>query len=232
MPYAIQVTAVEPTRHEAKSLAEKRNQAGTHVNGLDAAEAPREQWSAPLFGCFSSCVPNCCLVAFCPCISLAQIDARLGGSFDMAVMGFGMLVTGLLVCGGLLASSIQGSHYTGETDPEFGMHSAPIDGYYHPPKRSVSTAMVVVAAVVVALVLVLAIVRLRHKTRRQSALTGSAAQDLALTLACCPCVVAQMATQLDTYTPGVCSLAPALEYKRHRQRERDVLPAYMITLHA
>lgn len=229
-PYAIQVTAVEPTRQEDKAMAEKRAQGvGTHVAGLVAAAEQRERWSAPLFGCFSSCVPNCCLVAFCPCISLAQIDSRLGGSFEMAVMGFGMLVTGLVVCFGLLLSSAEENRYAeaAHTEPAVGVHSVPVD-VYHPSERHVPAGMIVGTAVAVAVVLVLAVARLRVKTRKQMELDGSVAQDLAATLACCPCIVAQMATQLDTYTPGVCSLAPSLEH----DRERDVLPAYMLTPHA
>jgi Cys-rich protein (TIGR01571 family) len=229
-PYAIQVTAVEPTRQETKEMADKRAQGtGTHVTRLVAADEQRERWSAPLFGCFSSCVPNCCLVAFCPCISLAQIDARLGGSFEMAVMGFGMLVTGLVVCFGLFLSAVEENRYTeaAHTEPAVGVHSVAVDGY-HPPERHVPREMVVATAVAVALVLVLAVARLRVKTRKQMDLAGSTAQDLALSLACCPCIIAQMATQLDTYSPGVCSLASPLDHGR----ERDVLPAYMVTPHA
>lgn len=36
------------------------------------------KWETGLCGCFSSCVPNCCMVSFCPCVSVAQITVRLG----------------------------------------------------------------------------------------------------------------------------------------------------------
>ncbi|KAL4101906.1 hypothetical protein PRIC1_005654 [Phytophthora ramorum] len=38
-------------------------------------------WETTLWcGCFKHCVPNCCMVTFCPCVTHAQISARL----DMA----------------------------------------------------------------------------------------------------------------------------------------------------
>lgn len=35
-------------------------------------------WDAGFCGCEHHCVPNCCMTWFCPCVSLAQISARLG----------------------------------------------------------------------------------------------------------------------------------------------------------
>jgi len=37
-------------------------------------------WDAEFCGCFTHCVPNCCMVSFCPCISMAQISARVNSS--------------------------------------------------------------------------------------------------------------------------------------------------------
>ncbi|OWZ10555.1 hypothetical protein PHMEG_00016587 [Phytophthora megakarya] len=37
-----------------------------------------ERWETGVCGCYTHMVPNCCMVTCCPCISLAQIWARLG----------------------------------------------------------------------------------------------------------------------------------------------------------
>lgn len=35
-------------------------------------------WDAEFCGCLNHLIPNCCMVFFCPCVSLAQILVRLG----------------------------------------------------------------------------------------------------------------------------------------------------------
>ena len=47
--------------------------AGVDHNGLTTGV-----WSAGLFSCCDSIVPNCCMSFCCPCFSLAQITSRLG----------------------------------------------------------------------------------------------------------------------------------------------------------
>jgi Cys-rich protein (TIGR01571 family) len=37
-------------------------------------------WLVGLCGCCTDLVPNCCMVTFCPCVSLAQISKRIGVS--------------------------------------------------------------------------------------------------------------------------------------------------------
>lgn len=36
------------------------------------------EWENGLCGCCKHCIPNCCTAFCCPCVSLAQISARLG----------------------------------------------------------------------------------------------------------------------------------------------------------
>jgi Cys-rich protein (TIGR01571 family) len=58
------------------------------------------EWEEDLFGCFSSCVPNCCMVTFCPCVSLGQIAARIGVADYITILLIsliGMCFTGSLV---------------------------------------------------------------------------------------------------------------------------------------
>ncbi|KAG7395219.1 hypothetical protein PHYBOEH_004126 [Phytophthora boehmeriae] len=42
------------------------------------AEFTTGKWEVGLCGCCTHCVPNCCMVSFCPCVSIAQVSARLG----------------------------------------------------------------------------------------------------------------------------------------------------------
>lgn len=55
-------------------------------------------WDADICGCCTHVVPNCCMVTFCPCVSMAQIAKRLGiasyiegllGSFLLIYFGLG-----------------------------------------------------------------------------------------------------------------------------------------------
>ncbi|ETK93370.1 hypothetical protein F441_03561 [Phytophthora nicotianae CJ01A1] len=47
---------------------------------------------AQLCGCCTHCVPNCLMATFCPCISVAQISARLGmTTYTCALLTFVLL---------------------------------------------------------------------------------------------------------------------------------------------
>lgn len=72
MPYAIQVDQDAGTQH-----------------GLGITVG---KWEVGLFGCCTHMVPNCCMVFCCPCVSLAQISARLGKlKYDIALVLFVLL---------------------------------------------------------------------------------------------------------------------------------------------
>ncbi|KAG6970189.1 hypothetical protein JG687_00002774 [Phytophthora cactorum] len=51
-------------------------------------------WLVGLCGCCTDLIPNCCMVTFCPCISLAQISKRLG----VTSYGFGLFLSFLFGC--------------------------------------------------------------------------------------------------------------------------------------
>lgn len=53
-------------------------------------------WSNSLSDCCSSCVPNCLMSTFCPCISVAQIYARMGIISYGVAMGTAIVV--VIVC--------------------------------------------------------------------------------------------------------------------------------------
>ncbi|CAH0477630.1 unnamed protein product [Peronospora belbahrii] len=70
-PYAIQVDAsVTPFGNSKGEMFARDN----GVSNIKIGE-----WETSLcFGCFKHCVPNCCMVTFCPCVTQAQISSRLG----------------------------------------------------------------------------------------------------------------------------------------------------------
>ncbi|RLN88873.1 hypothetical protein BBJ28_00007311 [Nothophytophthora sp. Chile5] len=72
-PYAIQVD--EPVTPPAQSapMPEDREE---DVDGRQEIMVGR--WEVGFCSCCTDCVPNCCMVTFCPCVSLAQISVRLG----------------------------------------------------------------------------------------------------------------------------------------------------------
>ncbi|ETK93368.1 hypothetical protein F441_03559 [Phytophthora nicotianae CJ01A1] len=50
------------------------------------------KWEVGFCACFTHCVPNCLMVTCCPCVSLAQISARLGMmEYSLALVLFVLL---------------------------------------------------------------------------------------------------------------------------------------------
>ncbi|EGZ07575.1 hypothetical protein PHYSODRAFT_253676 [Phytophthora sojae] len=60
--------AAQNDQHYAIKVAVDRNE-GQFTTG---------EWEVGLCGCCTDCVPNCLMTSFCPCVSMAQISARLG----------------------------------------------------------------------------------------------------------------------------------------------------------
>ncbi|EQC37826.1 hypothetical protein SDRG_04850 [Saprolegnia diclina VS20] len=59
---------------------------------VDANNLVVGQWEAGICGCFTDCVPNCCMAYWCPCVSLAQIGHRIGlGSYMTGLFVFGLV---------------------------------------------------------------------------------------------------------------------------------------------
>eukprot|EP00644_Phytophthora_capsici_P016566 jgi/Phyca11/123878/e_gw1.52.294.1 len=56
------------------------------------------KWEVNFCGCCTHCVPNCLMAAFCPCISVAQISARLGVTTYTCAL-FGLVLLFSFTCG-------------------------------------------------------------------------------------------------------------------------------------
>lgn len=71
---------------------------GDSVAGIPASEHIKTgEWEDGLFECCSSCVPNCCMVSFCPCVSVAQVVHQL----QIMPYNFALLVSCFSVVAGL-----------------------------------------------------------------------------------------------------------------------------------
>lgn len=165
-------------------------------------------WAVGLCGCFRDVVPNCCMVTFCPCVSLAQISARLGVLSYAATLAIFLLIILIECAMSSLAAYVYYDKYGFDDDDYFGeAHDHRDLGVAYHVYSSVSCAAGVLIFVY--------IWHLRTKTREQYQLPGSCCGDFCVTFWCSCCAVAQIATHVKSYKPGSCSFGPP-----------DTLPAY------
>ncbi|GMF24995.1 unnamed protein product [Phytophthora lilii] len=76
-PYAVPVD--EPTKTSPEQTeVPVAIPVGDPTPDKDASGITLGKWEAQFCSCCTHCVPNCLMATFCPCISVAQISARLG----------------------------------------------------------------------------------------------------------------------------------------------------------
>ncbi|EQC30428.1 hypothetical protein SDRG_12002 [Saprolegnia diclina VS20] len=149
------------------------------------------QWATGIFGCFANMVPNCCMVFFCPCVSLAQTVHRIGlASYTRALLLFGVLI--------LLANVLPTAFPDVET-------CRLVDGRNECELQSASGSILLA---VFYLVLAVLIAHVRAKVRALFNIAGSFFNDCVCALCCGFCTIAQMATQTNSYTPNACNFGP------------------------
>lgn len=166
------------------------------------------RWDANLCSCMDSCFPNFFMAWCCPCISLAQIYARVGLLPYSKALGY-FVALGVIGWIGYFFSSPHESVYT--YDPE--------TGYAYDTTATV-------AAVPVAFSIIMTIDQVlfrlivwfaRAKVREQFLIPGGVCGDGFASCCCSCCAIAQLATHVKSYTPGSCSFSGP-----------DVLPAYVV----
>ncbi|KAL3669480.1 hypothetical protein V7S43_005872 [Phytophthora oleae] len=177
---------------ERKMRDENQLVGATHVT--DIAQETGKSWDVPFFGCFSSIMPNCCMSTVCPCVSIAQIQARLGNSYSNALLSYGSAIFGLVVCTILFIS------HSVTTD----VVKSP-NGSQRGEIRSSSGRQVIFlgGAAFFALFYAFSLCLVRMKVRKQYEIAGNSGQDCLVATCCASCTVAQMASQTQSYTPGV-----------------------------
>ncbi|KAF4149010.1 PLAC8 family [Phytophthora infestans] len=162
-------------------------------------------WSVDFWGCCDILIPNCCMVTFCPCVSLAQISARLGVAPYRRVLVIFLLLTLAEVIAGLYPSSSNNDsswwyrserEYSGDDESE----SNPVQSW----------TITIVRAIFFAYIW-----HLRQTTRRLFQIPGGPCGDCWSSFCCSCCTMAQIATHIKSYKPGDCSFGPL-----------DVLPPY------
>ena len=167
-------------------------------------------WDAHLFGCFSHLVPNCCMVSFLPCISLAQIITRLGMmSYPMALLlFFGMVVLEMVVAG--IGASLQYGRHIPKLMTR--LQHWDIIAKYAPEEF-----IVMILLYLLYFFVMFVIIRLRFQIRKMFQIPGNLCFDCLAVCCCACCSVAQMATHVKSYKPGSCSFGAP-----------DVLQAYHV----
>jgi Cys-rich protein (TIGR01571 family) len=167
------------------------------------------KWEDQLCGCFSSLVPNCLMVTFCPCVALAQIAHRLNVAKYLTV---------LLVCGIIIAlevamfvlaivDSASLSDELVEND-YYGVYTS----YYRSRGMNVAYQIVTYAIEIAVIAFVW---HLRNLTRARFQIPGSGCEDCLVSFFCSCCSMAQVATHIKSYKAGSCDFGAP-----------DTLPAY------
>lgn len=170
------------------------------------------KWDAALFDCFSSVVPNCLMVTFCPCVTLAQIGHRLNVAPFMTILLIGVAIVGLKYVMLILAVENQIAVGTATYEDAY-------DNYYYYAHRLRSYHSVNIVYRLLALVVEVGVCifiwHLRHLTRERFRIPGSHCEDCLLSFFCSCCTAAQIATHTKSYQSGSCTITAP-----------DTLPAF------
>ncbi|KAE9329789.1 hypothetical protein PF008_g15861 [Phytophthora fragariae] len=161
---------------ERKLRDENQRAGATHVADIDIDTG--KGWDVPFFGCFSSIMPNCCMSTICPCVAIAQIQARLGNSYQTSLLSHGSAIFGLVVCIILFIS-----HSTTEDVVE---QRSPRDGEPHPVERSSQGRQVIFlcGAAFFVLFYAFSLCLVRMKVRKQFEIEGSSGVDCLVSTCC------------------------------------------------
>lgn len=200
------VVYMEPTEGYYAAPGQARQRNTTEQGVLVGA------WSADFWGCFDNMVPNCLMVTCCPCVSLAQISARLGvASYRLVLVIF--LVVTLAEIGAVFypSSSPSGTWYRSNTGAWYQSSSTRSAST---SERDTNPVLSWVYAVARTIVFVF-VWHLRQTTRRMFSIPGGACGDCWASCCCTCCAMAQIASHIKSYKPGDCSFGPL-----------DVLPPY------
>lgn len=203
--YNIQIQALSPSRNGSARTLKKHKQRvryeeQTQEYARTSDALTFEAWEAPLCGCWCTCGSNAFMATFCPCVSAAQVAARLGiWTYEMALLLFVGIAFCLTVCVALIFSDYSTNSFGGVGS---GINDSDLQGY-------------AIAAGLLLLMFFILVARLRWTTRRRFRIPGNKVLDCALSIGCSSCTLAQMGSHLKSYDPRGCDFGPM-----------DVLPAF------
>lgn len=162
----------------------------------------------------SPCGEDCnnIFMAWCfPCVSAAQINHRMGGSYTTV-----LLMWGITYCLSFFASAMA-YPTTSET-----VKYETIGGYtyqtrsYSNDEDSPAPLLWKMLSAFAGLIWVMVALYLRSTVRTRYQIPGSSCGDYCCVWWCSCCALTQMATHIKSYKPGACDFGPAA----------DALPAY------
>ncbi|GLE00838.1 hypothetical protein PINS_up009635 [Pythium insidiosum] len=178
-------------------------------------------WDAGIFGCFSSMVPNCCMVYCVPCISLAQISQRIGMTkYSTVLLTLGVIWMVELVLQVMFLPRYRWAYSWGDLHDDnsnrrvgfITVSSTDDVGYAALLGASLLTQLTTFTG----LAIIFVTWTLRSRIRERFEIPGSCVNDCCLSFFCTCCTIAQMATHVKSYKPGSCNFDPL-----------DTLPAYL-----
>ncbi|GLE00832.1 hypothetical protein PINS_up009629 [Pythium insidiosum] len=152
--------------------------------------------------CGDHCVPNVLVALLLPCVSVAQISHRMGGSY-----------TAMLVFSGVLYIACNLAWSQSFEERELVIYS---DGFRREvieermpwtARRSLCTAL----STIMGFIWVMMILTLRNGVRDRFQIPGSCCGDFCCAIWCGCCALTQMATHVKSYRPGSCDLGPAVD---------------------
>lgn len=198
--------AAQGHAHPQQQHQQQQQQQHAPVNPRDQIETGR--WSTGLCSCCDSCVPNCCMATCLPCVSLAQIYARLGlmSYLPALLVFFFFILAGYSINFGSLATT---TTYTMDSYQDY---------YYEYAETTIDPAVgqaLTLVSIGGQLAFRCFIWRARLEIRSRFKIPGSDCGDGCTVCCCSCCAIAQMATHVKSYTPGSCGF-----------ESRDVLQGY------
>jgi Cys-rich protein (TIGR01571 family) len=172
-------------------------------------EFVRLRWAAGLCDCFNTCMPNCCMSWLCPCVSLAQVYARLTLlPYSSALLRLSLWVWPYTLARLLLRyASVESTEV-----PSSYVYTVKGEIFYGEPETVVtyntgviwfSYALLLLGHIAFSLPVWIA----RSKVRQQCQIPGDACGDCCVTWWCTNCAIAQLATHVRSYRPGDCSFS-------------------------
>ncbi|KDO27834.1 hypothetical protein SPRG_07107 [Saprolegnia parasitica CBS 223.65] len=166
-------------------------------------------WKAGIFDCLESFCPNTLMAWCCPCVSLAQIASRVGvyGGYTRVLIVALLLVVAKFVLNNLDVNAQAEWEESLAAQNEWGFDDL---RHWHLTYFGLFASLV-------SLIYVIFIASVRTKIRVMFKIPGSECEDFLCSFCCGCCTIAQMSTQVGSYTQGQCRFGPA-----------DTLPAYTV----
>ncbi|OWZ21756.1 PLAC8 motif-containing proteins Hypothetical protein [Phytophthora megakarya] len=161
----------------------------------------RGQWQVGFCDCFNTLVPNCLMVTFCSCFSVAQISARLGvTTYSKALIACLVIIIAEFVISGIASFAVSNST-TVETD-----YTSDGRAYTYTTSSGSGAAVIVFRGVMILVHVMFAlfVMHLRMKTRERFEIPGNSRNDFFAGFCCSCCALAQIATHIKSYNPGSC----------------------------